>query len=133
MFPKHLQSLVQPVLKMGYSEDREKVKAQLASVSACFGSDQLLVFSDHDEKIGKYNAVDILANLPEKYYDESYNPHIKDYLRQREMQDKGKLDTETAKGIDGWKIDKFKFLPMIERAWTLQPEKPFYFFYETDT
>lgn len=134
-FPKHLLSLVQPVLKIGHSEDRAKLDAQLDSVSACFQPDELLIFSDLDEPIRNHTAIDILANLPPKYYDQEYNPDIASYLLQRELKKNGKLDQdkEATKKIDGWKIDKFKFLPQIERAWLLKPNRPFYFFYETDT
>lgn len=134
-FPKHLLNLVQPVLKIGHSEDRAKLDGQLDSVSACFQPDELLIFSDLDEQIRNHTAIDILANLPPKYYDEESNPDISSYLLQRELKRNGKLDhdKEATKKIDGWKIDKFKFLPQIERAWLLKPNRPFYFFYETDT
>ncbi|KAL7899597.1 glycosyltransferase family 31 protein [Trichoderma sp. SZMC 28014] len=134
-FPKHFLNLIQPVLKIGHSEDRAKLDAQLDSVSACFRPDELLIFSDLDERIRNHTAIDILANLPPKYYDEEYNPDISGYLLQRKLKKNGKLDKdkEATKKIDGWKIDKFKFLPQIERAWLLKPNRPFYFFYETDT
>ncbi|KAK5995479.1 hypothetical protein PT974_03887 [Cladobotryum mycophilum] len=134
-FPKHLLDLVQPVLKMGHGEDRAKIESQLDSVSACFAPDQLLIFSDLDETIRNHSVIDILANLPEGYYDEEQNPDIKHYLAQKAMRANGTLgvDKEATKRISGWTIDKYKFLPQIERAWLLKPDRPFYFFYETDT
>jgi hypothetical protein len=134
-FPKHFLGLIQPVLKIGHSEDRKKLDAQFDSVSACFQPEELLIFSDLDEPIRNHTAIDILANLPPKYYDEEENPDISSYLLQRELKKNGTLDKdkEATKKIDGWKIDKFKFLPQIERAWLLKPNRPFYFFYETDT
>lgn len=134
-FPKHMLSLIQPVLKMGHGEDRSKLEAQLDSVSACFRPGELLLFSDLDERIRNHTATDILANLPPKYYDQEYNPDIGNYLLQRELERNGTLDKdkEATKRVNGWIIDRFKFLPEIERAWLLRPERPFYFFYETDT
>ncbi|PNP60270.1 hypothetical protein THARTR1_00294 [Trichoderma harzianum] len=134
-FPKHLLSLLQPVLKTGHSEDRAKLEAQLDSVSACFRPDELLIFSDLDERIRNHTAIDILANLPSKYYDVDYNPDIGSYLLQKELRQNGTLDTdeEAKKRINGWLLDRYKFLPQIERAWLLRPDRPFYFFYETDT
>ncbi|KAL7787445.1 family 31 glycosyltransferase [Trichoderma ceciliae] len=134
-FPKHLLSLIQPVLKMGHGEDRTKVEAQLDSVSACFRADELLIFSDLDERVRNYTATDILASLPPKYYDQEYNPDIGNYLLQKELERNGTLDQdkEATKRVNGWIIDRFKFLPQIERAWLLKPGRPFYFFYETDT
>jgi hypothetical protein len=134
-FPKHLLSLIQPVLKMGHGEDRRKLEAQLDSVSACFRPDELLIFSDLDERIRNYTAIDILATLPPKFYDQEYNPDIGNYLLQKELKKNGTLDQdkEATKQVNGWIIDRFKFLPQIERAWLLKPDRPFYFFYETDT
>ncbi|RFU78999.1 glycosyltransferase family 31 [Trichoderma arundinaceum] len=134
-FPKHLLSLVQPVLKMGHGEDRTKLEAQLDSVSACFHPDDLLIFSDLDERIREYTAIDVLADLPAGYFDRETNPDIGNYLLQKELERNGTLDKdkEATKKVNGWIIDRYKFLPQIERAWLLKPDRPFYFFYETDT
>jgi hypothetical protein len=132
-FPKHILNVIQPVLKMGHGEDRAKINAQLDSVSACFEDDELLVFSDLEEEVKGRHVVDILADLPEGYY--SDNPDFINYLWQKEMKSNGTLDTdmEATKRINGWILDKYKFLPMIERAWKTKPGRDFYFFFETDT
>ncbi|KAI9147651.1 hypothetical protein HJFPF1_12681 [Paramyrothecium foliicola] len=133
-FPKHLLNHVQPILKMGYGEDRAKVDAQLETVSTCFGRDDLLIFSDLDESVRGHNVIDILADLPAPYFNLTANPDMQHYIWQRAMRANGTLgDKEEAKKINGWILDKYKFLPMIERAWMTKPNKPFYFFYETDT
>jgi hypothetical protein len=43
------------------------------------------------------------------------------------------VDKEATDRTKGWRMDKFKFLPRIERAWKMKPNKVFYFFFETDT
>lgn len=134
-FPKHLLlNSVQPVLKMGHGEDRAKIEAQLDSVSACFDKDELLIFSDLDETIRGREVVDVLADLPAIYYTDD-NPDLINYIWQKEMKANGTLDKdkEATARIDGWILDKYKFLPMVERAWNTQPNKDFYFFIETDT
>lgn len=134
-FPKHMLEYVQPVLKMGHGEKRDKIEAQLDSVSACFDKEDLLILSDLDETIRDHNVIDILADLPASYYDEELNPDFRNYVWQKEMRANGTLDTdvEATKRINGWILDKYKFVPMVERAWTTKPNKAFYFFYETDT
>lgn len=135
-FPKHLINYVQPVLKIGHSEDRAKIEAQLDSVLACFGKDDLLIMSDLDDAIREYKIVDALADLPQSYYNLKKNGDFKNYMWQKEMKANGTFDGEdpaVAKLIDGWTIDKYKFLPMVERAWMTKPDKPFYFFLEADT
>ncbi|CAM1509026.1 Fc.00g027650.m01.CDS01 [Cosmosporella sp. VM-42] len=130
-FPKYLLETIQPVLKMGHGENAAKVEAQFDSVSACFSKDDLLVFSDLDEKVRGHDVIDILADLPVDYYE---NSDFQNYIWQKEMKANGTLkEKEAAKRIDGWILDKYKFLPMVERAWKMKPNKPFYFFFETDT
>ncbi|KAF4970136.1 hypothetical protein FSARC_2733 [Fusarium sarcochroum] len=132
-FPKHLLETIQPVLKMGHADTKERLDAQFDSVSACFGKDELLVYSDLDETVHGHQAIDVLADLPAIYYND--NPDFQNYIWQKEMRANGTLDVdkEATARIHGWRMDKFKFLPMIERAWKMKPNKDFYFFFETDT
>ncbi|KAF7558852.1 hypothetical protein G7046_g5313 [Stylonectria norvegica] len=132
-FPKHLLETIQPVLKMGHGESLAKIGGQLDSVSACFGNDDLLIVSDLEETIRDYHVIDILADLPAGYY--SDEPDFQHYLWQKEMKANGTLDKdkEATARISGWNLDKYKFLPMVERAWKSKPNKDFYFFFETDT
>ncbi|OIW26682.1 hypothetical protein CONLIGDRAFT_634916 [Coniochaeta ligniaria NRRL 30616] len=132
-FPSHLTQRIQPVLKMGHGESRSKIEAQLDTVSACFSQDELLIFSDLDETIRGRSVIDILADLPESYRHD--NPDFDNYLLMQEMRRNGTLDTdvEAAKKIDGWRLDKYKFLPGLERAWAMRPGRDWYVFYETDT
>ncbi|RBR06395.1 uncharacterized protein FIESC28_11085 [Fusarium coffeatum] len=132
-FPKHLLQTIQPVLKMGHADTKDKLDAQFNSVSACFDKDELLVYSDLDETVHGHQAIDVLADSPSIYYHD--NPDFVNYIWQKEMRANGTLDVdkEATARIQGWRMDKFKFLPMIERAWRMRPNKEFYFFFETDT
>ncbi|KAL7785947.1 hypothetical protein V8C37DRAFT_392941 [Trichoderma ceciliae] len=133
-FPKHIVSRIQPILKTGHGDSKERLDAQMDSTSACFTPDELIIFSDLDEKIRNHRAIDILAYLPNSHYNATTFKMWGEYLAQKEMQANGILDTEEQrKHINGWALDKFKFLPMIERAWAMKPNKDFYVFYETDT
>ncbi|PTB62514.1 glycosyltransferase family 31 protein [Trichoderma citrinoviride] len=133
-FPRHVLSRIQPVLKTGHGDDKERLNAQMDSTSACFTPDELIVFSDLDEEIRDHHAIDILAHLPSSHYNATAFKMWEEYLAQKEMQTKGTLDTEAQeKHINGWALDKFKFLPMMERAWAMKPDRDFYVFYETDT
>ncbi|KAK3290804.1 uncharacterized protein B0H64DRAFT_410683 [Chaetomium fimeti] len=138
-FPSHLLQRIQPVLKMGHGENRKMVDAQLESVSACFKPDELLVFSDLDEIIHGRHAVDILANLPRAYrYEDdegNANPDYVNYETMYALSNAGKLTVENdpARGENGWRLDKYKFLAGAERAWQMRPGRDFYVFYETDT
>lgn len=130
-FPQHLLRTIQPVLKMGHGENRTKIESQLESVSACI--DNLIIFSDLDEKIQNHTVYDILADLPASYQVD--NADFDNYLHMKELRKNGSLDVDAAatKEINGWILDKYKFLPMVERAWAMRPRRKWYVFYETDT
>lgn len=134
-FPKHLaRHMIQPVLKIGHSEDGARLAAHFATTSSCFDKDELLVVSDLDDVVFGHDAVDVLADLPAGYHDLEKNPHFQNYLSQKAMRDNGTLNEAAQKeSIDGWILDKYKFLPMVERAWLARPGRAFYFFYEPDT
>lgn len=131
-FPQRLvNELVQPVLRTGYFDIPARIQTQFASISACV--DDLLIFSDVDDTIAGHPVYDVLADLPASY--RMGNPEFANYTRMHELYDRGTLRKGDARAyrLDGWVMDKFKFLPMVERAWAMRPHKPWYFFYESDT
>lgn len=138
-FPHHLTQRIQPVLKMGHGENPKMIDAQFHSVSACFENDELLIFSDLEQVVHGRHVIDILANLPQAYRDSDAegipNPNFANYERLTELSRANKLtaDNDPAKGENGWRLDKYKFLAEVERAWQMRPGRDFYVFYESDT
>ncbi len=146
-FPNHLTGRIQPILKMGHGENRAMIDAQFGSVSACFAPGELLVFSDLPESLHGHLAVDVLANLPLAYRSAgasgggpdappaATNPDYDNYEALAALARDGKLTPENdpARGRNGWRLDKYKFLAGVERAWQARPGRDFYVFYESDT
>lgn len=134
-FPNHLVDRIQPVLKIGHADvGGPKLKGQFASSSACFAADELLVFSDWEEVVHGHKTIDALAGLSTWYYNSRRFSDWKIYEAMKAAERKGELEQAMReKRFNGWKLDKYKFLPSIERAWNLKPNKDFYVFYETDT
>ncbi|KAM7191654.1 family 31 glycosyltransferase [Rhypophila sp. PSN 637] len=146
-FPHHItQNRIQAVLKIGHGECQDKLDAQLNSVSACFQPGELLIFSDLDEDLKTKHPPSNRRpfNLPSSYFDPY--PHNEGQTTQAEeftnyeamiaLAKEGNLTTEndpTRKDNTGWKLDKYKFLAEVERAWEMRPNKEWYVFYETDT
>ncbi|KAM0632282.1 hypothetical protein ACHAPW_004836 [Verticillium nonalfalfae] len=131
-FPHHILDTIQPVLKLGHADlGKPALDAQMKTVSACL--DNVLVFSDLDDELPSgHFAHDVLSDLPASYRD---HVDFGNYTYMRQLRESGALDVDkeaTAK-IRGWNLDKYKFLPMIERAWSARPNHPWYVFYETDT
>lgn len=131
-FPHHLLTKIQPVLKTGFTDDPVRMPSQLEGASACFKPGDLLIFSDGEDTMDGHQIIDILDYLPDSYND---MPDFQPYLEQKRMRENGsaKSNPEMLKTIDGWKLDKFKFLPSVEQAWLQKPNRDFYVFYESDT
>lgn len=131
-FPHKMLQTIQPVLKLGHYDIGTKIlEAQLDTVSACL--DNLLIFSDLEEDLpGNRKALDVLADLPPTYQS---HPDFGNYTYMKELHATGKLnvDAEATAAIKGWTLDKYKFLPMIERTWSMSPDKLWYVFFETDS
>lgn len=124
-FPSGLLNHVQVVLRTGTSE-HERLQAQLETVSSCI--DNLIIVSDYDEVIDGRQFVDVLKGLPASYAVD--NPDFDRYKEQNEAKQRGEEIYYTE---EGWRLDRFKFLPMVEKAYELQPKADWYIFLEIDT
>lgn len=122
-FPTHLLEKVQVVMKTGTGE-AAKTKAHLDTVSSCITN--ILIFSDLEETIGGHQFIDILADLPASYHN---NPDFVAYSAQKQAHDEGKPVEYSA---EGWKLDRFKFLPMVNKAYQMRPHADWYVFIEAD-
>lgn len=131
-FPRHLLETIQPILRTGFLDPPARMPTQFDSVSACFQPGDLLIFSDAPDTIHGHEVIDILANLPDTYHEFS---DFQPYLELARLRDNGTAEAnpESLESIDGWRLDKFKFLPEIEQAWLRKPNRDFYVFYESDT
>lgn len=122
-FPTHLLKDIQIVLRTGAGESA-RTRAHVATVTSCISD--LLIFSDLEGEVGGHEVIDVLADLPSSYNDNSdfaaYASQKKAYLEGRPIE----------YSSEGWKLDRFKFLPMVDKAYQLRPRKSWYVFVEGD-
>ncbi|KAK5688039.1 hypothetical protein LTS10_000017 [Elasticomyces elasticus] len=132
-FPYHLLQSIQPVLKTGHGLLEARLRPQLQSVSACL--DTLVIVSDVNEQFEGRQIIDIIADLREGFKDDNEQLVVSGYFVQKAFADNGTLKdvTPTEVGVQGWELDKFKFLPQVSRIWRMRPEKRWYVFFEADT
>ncbi|KAF2278694.1 uncharacterized protein EI97DRAFT_216958 [Westerdykella ornata] len=123
-FPKDQLNRIQVVLKTGANE-KEKTKAHLSTVTSCISN--LLIVSDHEDRIGDHHVIDILAELPASYKEK--NPDFSSYLEHQKAHAEGDI-VDYHSG--GWKLDRFKFLPMVDKAYEMNPKADWYIFLEPD-
>jgi hypothetical protein len=123
-FPYDLLKDIQVVLKTG-AGDGAKNKAHLSTVTSCIKN--LLVVSDHEETIGDHNVIDILAELPPSYA--INNTDFQAYADHKKAHAEGdRVNYSQA----GWRLDRFKFLPMVDKAYAINPTAKWFVFLESD-
>lgn len=130
------------VLKTGSTELEDKLPVHLKTTLSCY--ENHLIFSDLAERYQDEIILDAL---------EEVDPTIKathpDFALYRQLRESGRASLEpsqlsgprslppddtTGKASNpGWKLDKWKFLPMIRKTLQGYPDKKWYVFVETDT
>ncbi|KAH0032185.1 glycosyltransferase family 31 protein, partial [Aureobasidium melanogenum] len=129
------------IMRTGSTELQDKLPIHLATTLLRYPDS--IIFSDFEEDFKNRHIFDAL---------ESVDPHLKEtspdfdlwrrlkqygraILRTDELSGKAVwVDHGTGKAKNpGWKLDKFKFLPMVNRTLHEYPDKKWYIFVEPDT
>ncbi|CZT25788.1 uncharacterized protein RCC_11457 [Ramularia collo-cygni] len=130
------------VMRTGASEIRDKLPIHYDTTFRCYGD--VVIFSDHEEDDFRGRRVhNVLADMPQQVI----NTHM-DFMHYRHIQQVGREGlhaSELSGGVSeevgkfgknnnaGWRLDKWKFLPMINRTLEMYPTKKWYLFVEPDT
>ncbi|EGP88294.1 putative galactosyltransferase [Zymoseptoria tritici IPO323] len=129
------------VMRTGATEIKDKLPAHIETTFKCFKN--LVIFSDYNETFLGYPVHDVLSNV---------NPEIKDtnqdfeiYRHIREVGREGLNESELSGAVSaesgpvgkndnaGWRLDKWKFLPMANETLHMYPDFKWYVFVEPDT
>jgi hypothetical protein len=124
-FPYDALASIQVTVKTGIGE-RNKLEALLSTYGSCINN--LLIVSDTVEVVHGQRVHDVLGDLPSSY--EQDNSDWSTYEAQRQSIAAG---NEVGTSHEGWKLDRFKFLPMVEYAYANNSNAEWYIFIEADT
>ena len=124
-FPRYALANIQIVVKTGIGE-RHSLEALLSSYGSCISN--ILIVSDTPDIVQGKHVHDVLGDLPSSYAQNNSDWSV--YETQRQTIAAG---NEVSKSHEGWKLDRFKFLPMIEYAYANNSNAEWYVFIETDT
>ncbi|RMZ88337.1 hypothetical protein DV736_g4441, partial [Chaetothyriales sp. CBS 134916] len=124
---------VQIVIKTGTNELHSKLATQIRTTLQCFPD--LLIFSDMDEQLGKFPVYDALAHVNRTLRD-SHEDF--EYYRKLQLQRLGGANFSAFEFTDqdkeaAWKLDRYKFIHILELTWKMRPTKKWYVFIEADT
>ncbi|USP82295.1 glycosyltransferase family 31 protein [Curvularia clavata] len=111
------------VLKIGAGEVPTKLPAYLNRLGRC--KQDLLIFSDRRDSYNGFEISDALAHLRPEYKFDNPDFEVYDLIQTANL--------TTDKTPDGWRLDKYKFLPMMEWTSYLRPRSQWYLFLELDT
>lgn len=128
------------VLKTGANEAPAKVPRHFDTTLRC--AKHHVIFSDLTEEIGSHKVFNVLDEVDPSII--AQNPDF-DYYRR--LQDHGRggfsaeehaqwanaQNTQAGRDSPGWRLDKWKFLPMAHRSLKHKPDAKWYFFIEADT
>ncbi|KAF2017717.1 glycosyltransferase family 31 protein [Aaosphaeria arxii CBS 175.79] len=130
------------VLRTGATESHAKLPVHFKTTLRCVPN--FLVVSDLDEEIDGHAVHDVLGGVSEQTKQSS-----EDFKLYRRLQKQGKrglgdqqvitAQSGSSKGDylntenEGWKLDKWKFLPMIDEAYQHMPNAKWFVFIESDT
>ncbi|KAL4878239.1 hypothetical protein BJY04DRAFT_209443 [Aspergillus karnatakaensis] len=136
-FPQGLEDTF-VILKTGATEALSKVPVHFETTFRCVK--HYAIFSDYEEEISGVRTRDILRSISEQTT--QTNPDFEIYNRLHTSGRDGLIDDDWNDvengpygklGNPGWKLDKWKFVPMIDEALLIKPEAHWYVFIEADT
>jgi hypothetical protein len=130
------------VLRTGATESREKLPVHFQTTLRCVPNFVLL--SDLDEQIEGHQVHDVLGGVSDTTRKENEDFKLYHHLQEHGRQGLPSQQVITAQSgsskgdylqtdKDGWKLDKWKFLPMIDQAHKAKPDAKWYVFVEADT
>ncbi|KAI1365538.1 glycosyltransferase family 31 protein [Xylaria arbuscula] len=124
------------VVRTGATEVLEKLPVHFSTVLACVPD--YIIYSDLEEDIDGHHVVDVLdrvagnirMNVPEFWLYNRLRASGREQLEYKTLFGSG-----PAGALDnpGWKLDKWKFLPMVSRALEHRPNAKWFVFIEPDT
>lgn len=111
------------VLKMGAAQSDTELPIFLNRLGRC--KTDLLIFSDRKDTYNGFEIADALAHLRPEYKFKNADFDVYDRIQAGNV--------SQAKSEEGWRLDKYKFLPMIEWTSYMRPDSQWYVFIELDT
>lgn len=122
---------VMVILKTGATELYQKLPIHIATTFKCIRTSNLLIASDLEQSFADYTIFDAIAPISKEYRD--HHPDFELYRKLQQYQREGQ-DMRSLQGDVSWNLDKWKFLPMLHRAFeTTQDNIEWFVIIEADT
>lgn len=124
-------------VKTGATEASHKIPTQMRTTLQCV--EDVLIYSDLAQNIDGYQIHDALDTVVD--YTINDNPDFKFYNLQqktwKESHDLSSLEGMKYEGdkdeLAAWRLDKYKFIHVLEKTWERLPDREWYFLIDADT
>jgi hypothetical protein len=107
---------VMVLLKTGATELYQKLPSHFLTTFKC--TPHFMIFSDLAQDFGDYPIYDAIADVGEEYREQDADFEL--YRKLQQYQREGQ-DTSQLQGNEGWKLDKWKWFPMLHKAFIAAP------------
>ncbi|KAI1456488.1 glycosyltransferase family 31 protein [Annulohypoxylon moriforme] len=129
-FPNTSNILV--VIKTGATESYSRIPLQFVTVLRCLSD--FLIFSDMEQDIAGYHVYDSLDTVTPEVVkgNQDFNLYRRQkacVVDQQSCNSNGNLGSE----FDGWILDKYKNVHIVEKTYKLRPHYDWYLFIDADT
>lgn len=98
--------------------------------------ENVMLYSDYPDRIGSWEFIDVLSNTSSQIrQSENFQPYIQqeDYEARQNYAEISNMPGDSAGPPGGWKLDKYKFLPIVQHAGRNRPHAKWYIFMEDDS
>lgn len=129
------------IMRTGSTEIQDKLPIHFDTTFRCY--QDLVIFSDFEETFNGHPVHDVLTSVDQDLKEtnidfEIYNrvrDHGRAALHEDELSGSASFEgSKSGKGDNaGWRLDKWKFLPMMNETLKLRPDKKWYVFVESDS
>ncbi len=124
------------VVRTGATEALEKLPIHFETTLRCVPD--YIVYSDLEEEIHGHQVHDVFEGISDEVRASAPEFKLYDHLRahgREGLKNTSHLGSGPAGSLDNpsWKLDRFKFLPMIDKAFTYRPNAKWFVFIEADT
>lgn len=117
------------ILKTGASGASTKLPIHFNTTLSCVPD--YAVYSDFAETIKGHRVLDALDEVDHNIADT--HPEFATYRRLKAYGKATLGPAESGRDSAGWRLDKWKFLPILEKAWRRRPDAKWFVFMEDDT
>ncbi|KAI9803851.1 MAG: hypothetical protein M1825_001731 [Sarcosagium campestre] len=119
------------VMKTGVTAVKDRMPIHLSTTLSCIP--HYVVYSDLEEDVAGQHVFDALDDVREEVRHKEDEFDLYNRIKAHGRKGIKPIELVEGKGGSGWKLDKWKFLPLVDKALAHRPTAKWFIFVEADT